>query len=179
MGVKIFRDDNWNRIRNGIISRRDIMRLDKEKDRELIGYLFFHAPETSRMSMMQYASDHYGVNEEPEPLKNTDDPRDAFFWEYAVLREQIMQEKDREVLKAAALHSSDYAAALFAFCRITGYALHPEKCDAYSYRTYECGILPDTTDADITDICQNIIKERGLLKDVAEVCKRNQKTEYQ
>ena len=36
MGIKIFRDDNWHRITNGIISRKDIMHLDGEKDRELI-----------------------------------------------------------------------------------------------------------------------------------------------
>ena len=45
MGVRIFRDDNWHRITNGVISRKDIMRLDREKDRELIGYLAAHAPE--------------------------------------------------------------------------------------------------------------------------------------
>ena len=28
MGIKIFRDDNWHRITNGIISRKDIMHLD-------------------------------------------------------------------------------------------------------------------------------------------------------
>ena len=45
MGVKVFRDDNWKRIIGGDISRRDIMDLDGEKDRELIGYLIAHAPE--------------------------------------------------------------------------------------------------------------------------------------
>ena len=29
MGVKIFRDDNWNRIKSGIISRKDIIYLDE------------------------------------------------------------------------------------------------------------------------------------------------------
>jgi hypothetical protein len=33
MGVKIYRDNNWNRIKNGIISRKDLMHLDKDKDR--------------------------------------------------------------------------------------------------------------------------------------------------
>ena len=45
MGIKIFRDDNWHRITNGIISRKDIMHLDGEKDRELIRFLTAHAPE--------------------------------------------------------------------------------------------------------------------------------------
>ena len=41
MGIKIFRDDNWHRITNGIISRKDIMHLDGEKDRELISDQIF------------------------------------------------------------------------------------------------------------------------------------------
>ena len=89
MGIKIFRDDNWNRIKGGIISRKDIMHLDAEKDRELIGYLIAHSPESSRGSMMEYAAEKYGVDELPEAPVNVDDPSDVFFREYAVLREQV------------------------------------------------------------------------------------------
>lgn len=89
MGIKIFRDDNWHRITNGVISRKDIMNLDGEKDRELIGYLIAHAPESCLGSMMKYATEKYGVERPPEPRLNIDDPDDTFFWEYAVLREQI------------------------------------------------------------------------------------------
>ena len=42
MGVNVFKDDNWHRIKNGVISRRDIMHLDGEKDKGLIAYLILH-----------------------------------------------------------------------------------------------------------------------------------------
>ena len=144
MGVKIFRDDNWKRIRSGDISRMDIMHLDGEKDRELIGYLIAHAPEPRRRSMMQYASEKYGVDAFPEPRINIDDPEDDLFWEYAVLREQVVREEDRDILEAA-LHDPDHSVAAFAFCRLTGYSFTPDECDAYSYRTFSCDILPGTT----------------------------------
>ena len=77
MGVKIFRNDNWSRIKSGVIYRRDVMGLDPDGDRELIGYLIAHAPEPSRLSMIKYASEKYGMDEMPEPRVNTDDPEDA------------------------------------------------------------------------------------------------------
>ena len=60
MGVKIFRDDNWNRIKSGIISRKDIMHLNREKDKVLIGYLIAHATEPCCQSMMKFAAEKYG-----------------------------------------------------------------------------------------------------------------------
>ena len=73
MGVRIFRDNNWSRITDGIISRKDIMHLDKEKDKALIGYLIAHASEPCRISMMKYAAEKYGMDEVPEPQRNIDD----------------------------------------------------------------------------------------------------------
>ncbi len=175
MGVKIFREDNWQRIKNGIISRQDIMRLDGEKDRELIAYLIGHAPSSARMSMLEYAARKYGMNGLPEDLINIDDPKDTFFWEYAVLSEQIKQEDDREILINTALHHPDYGPAAFAFCRLSGYSFPPDECDAYSYRTFACGILPGMTKNDIQEFCQMIIEKGGRFKDVAEECLRNQK----
>ena len=169
MGVKIFRDDNWKRITSGDISSRDIMHLDREKDRELIGYLITHAPDPRRRSMMQYASEKYGVDGFPEPRINIDDPEDDFFWEYAVLREQVIREEDHDVLKMAALHDSDHSVAAFAFCRLTGYSFTPDECDAYSYRTYGCGILPGVTTEDIQEFCRMMIVERGPFRDVAGI----------
>ena len=134
MGIKLFRNDNWDRIRNG------------DKDRELIGYMIAHAPEPRRRSMMQYAVGKYGMDGFPKPRINTDDSEDTFFWEYAVLREQVVREEDREVLEAA-LHDPDRSVAAFAFCRLTGYSFPPDECDAYSYRTFSCDILPGMTDA--------------------------------
>lgn len=175
MGVKIFRDDNWNRITSGVISRKDIMRLDGEKDRALIGYLIAHAPEPCRSSMMKYAMDKYGIDELPEPRINIDDPDDTFFWEYVVLREQVMQEDDRDALKAAALHSSNHGVAAFAFCRLTGYRFLPSECDAYSYRTFSCGRIFGMSEERIREFCQMMIEEGGSFKDEAHEILRGQK----
>ena len=168
MGVKIFRDDNWNRIKSGVISRRDILHLDAEKDRELIGYLITHAPEPCRWSMMKYAAEKYGMDELPAPRINIDDPEDTFLGEYAVLHEQVVQEDDQEALKAAALYSSNHEIAAFAFCRLTGYSFPPSECDAYSYRTFDCGIMPGMTTEGIREFCHIIIAQGGPFKEAAE-----------
>ncbi len=170
MGVKIFRDDNWNRISSGIISRRDIMHLDGEKDRELIGYLICHAPALCGLSMLKYACEKYGIDEMPEPLKNIDDPEDPYYAEYFVLQEQVVREEDADVLKETALHGSNYDMAAFAFCRLTGYSFPASDCDAYSYRTFSCDILPGMTTEDIRDFCRRLIMEGGPLKNAAEEC---------
>jgi hypothetical protein len=175
MGVKIFRDDNWHGIANGVISRKDIMHLDGEKDRELIGYLLAHAPEPCRSSMMKYAAENYGMDELPAPRINIDDPEDTFFWEYAVLREQVAREDDRDALKAAALHCADRGVAAFAFCRLTGYRFPPGACGAYSYRTFDCGVLPGMTAEDIRVFCRTVIEGGRPFANVAEECLRHQK----
>ena len=154
MGVKIFRDDNWNRIKSGIISRKDIMHLNRENDKVLIGYLIAHATEPCRQSMMKYAAEKYGLYDFPE---------------------QVIREDDADVLKEVALHSSDYDMAAFAFCRLTGYRFPPSECDAYSYRTFDCGILPGMTAEDIREFCRKVIEERGRFANVAEECLRHQK----
>ena len=173
MGIKIFRDNNWNRIRNGIISRKDIMDLDNERDSELIRYLIAHAPEPCRSSMMKYAVEEYGMEDLPKPQKNIDDLNDPYYEEYLVLHEQVVREDDAEELKEAALHSPNYDMAAFAFCRITGYSFPASDCDAYSYRTFSCGTLPGMTTEDIREFCRVMIEEGGPLKDVAKECLRN------
>ena len=175
MGVKIFRDDNWNRIKSGIISRKDIMHLNREKDKVLIGYLIAHATEPCRQSMMKYAAEKYGLYDFPEQQKNIDDPNDPYYEEYFVLQEQVIREDDADVLKEVALHSSDYDMAAFAFCRLTGYRFPPSECDAYSYRTFDCGVLPGMTAEDIREFCRKVIEERGRFANVAEECLRHQK----
>ena len=173
MGVRIFRDGNWERIRSGIISRRDMMGLHPEHDRELIGYLIRHAPEASRISMMKYAAEKYGMAELPQPVVNIDDPEDTFYWEYAVLREQAEREDDRDALIAAALSDADRGIAAFAFCRLTGCSFQAGENDAYSYRTFSCKMLPDATAKSITAFCRMMIEKGGPLKDEAEECLRD------
>ncbi len=173
MGVKIFRDDNWNRLTSGAVSRKDIMHLDGEKDRELIGYLIAHAHEPCRSSMRKYASEKYGMDELPQPNQNTDDPNDPFYEEYYVLQEQVIREDDADVLKEAALHSSCYDMAAFAFCRLTGYSFPPNECDAYSYRTFDCGIMPGMTTEEVRAFGRTMIEERGRFADMAAECLRH------
>ena len=175
MGVKIFRDDNWNRIKSGIISRKDIMHLNRENDKVLIGYLIAHATEPCRQSMMKYAAEKYGLYDFPEQQKNIDDPNDPYYEEYFVLQEQVIREDDADVLKEVALHSSDYDMAAFAFCRLTGYRFPPSECDAYSYRTFDCGVLPGMTAEDIREFCRKVIEERGKFANVVDECLRHQK----
>jgi hypothetical protein len=122
MGIKIFRSDNWNRIKNGNILRRDLMGLHPDRDVELIRYLIARAPEASRSSMMKYAAEKYNLDEMPEPPENIDDPNDAHYEVYFVLQEQVAREEDADILKDAALYNSDYDMAAFAFCRLTGYS---------------------------------------------------------
>ncbi len=179
MGVKIFRDDNWNRIKSGVISRRDIIHLDGKKDRELIGYLIRHATEQCSSSMLRYAAAQYGIDKLPEPQTNIDDPKDPYYEEYFVLKEQVILEDDYNVLKEAALHNANYDMAAFAFCRLTGYSFPPSECDAYNYRTFDCGIMPGMTTEDIREFCRAVIKERGRFADVAEECLCHQKDSNQ
>ena len=176
MGIKIFRDDNWNRIRCGDITRRDIMRLDPDLDRELIGYLLHHAQPACAASIMNYAAEKYGIQELPEPPVNPDEPADTFFWEYMVLQEQAARENDTESLTEAALHGSDYGMAAFAFCRLTGYRFPADPCDAYSYRTFRCDRIPGLTEEKVRVFCRTVIEKEGPLKNAAEECLHHQKT---
>ncbi len=168
MGVRVFRGDNWNRIKNGIISRKDIMHLDAQKDRELIRYLTAHAAEPCRRSIVRYAAEKYKMEELPEPRKNIDDLDDPYYEEYFVLQEQVVLEDNADVLREAAMNGSDYDMAAFAFCRLTGYSFPQSDCDAYSYRTFSCSMLPGTTAESITEVCQRMIDERGPLESVAK-----------
>ena len=179
MSVKIFRDNNWNRITNGVISRRDIMHLNGIKDRELIGFLIRHASSECGRSVEKYVKEKYGIDEMPELPVNIDDPDDPYYEAYFVLREQAGREDDIDVLKEAVLHSSDYDMAAFAFCRLTGYSFPADNCDAYSYRTFSCDVMPGMTAERIREFCEMLIRKGDRFKDVAEEYLRSQKTDDQ
>ena len=179
MGVKIFRGDNWERIWNGVISRGDIINLDGEGDIELIGYLIRHAPPECSKSMLEYARDRYGMDEIPGTPSNIDVPDDIRYEEYLVLREQVVREDDYGVLEDAALNRQNYDMAAFAFCRLTGCSFPPSECDAYSYRTFDCGIMPGIATEDIREFCRAVIEERGRCADMAEERLRDQKDSNQ
>ena len=65
--------------------------------------------------------------------------------------------------------------AAFAFCRLTGYRFPASDCDAYSYRTFDCGIMFGMTTEDIRKFFQMMIEKKGRFADVAEECLRHQK----
>ena len=164
MGVKIFRDDNWDRIEMGIVTRRDILGLDPVEDRHLLDYLILH----SREVLKDMAMRKYHIEEMPEPRVNVDDPPDEIYRTYFVLREQVEREDDIEVLKAAAFRTYRTSLSTFAFCRLTGYSWPPSECDAYSYRTYECDKCPDMTKEDIESFCVEMIRNNGQYRHEAE-----------
>ena len=62
MGVKIFRENNWDRLEAGMISLWDIRGLDREKDRRLIEYLILKGRDRLKEKIMR----QYGIAEMPE-----------------------------------------------------------------------------------------------------------------
>lgn len=164
MGVLVFRDGNFGRLEEGVVSGRDLLGLDREKDRQLIEWLLPMVSGSKREVIMR----RYGMEELPKETVNTDDPADLLYRTYFVLREQVMREKDEEVLKEAAFGNRRESMGRFAFCRLTGFAWEPDACDAYSYRTWECGLKSGFTRADIEDFCREMADRRGPFEKEAE-----------
>lgn len=157
MGAYIYRDDKWDEMQYGVISRQDIMRLDPEEDRYLIEWFVLHA----REPINKIAMHKYGITEMPEELVNVDDPGDETFRTYYVLREQAARESSYEVLREHAFGDRWNDMSRFAFCRLTGFSWPPDECDAYSYRTYWCGLMSDVMREDIEDLCCEMIEKDG------------------
>ena len=165
MAVKIFRDDNWDRRRHGVISGGDILGLDREKDRYLFDWLLLRLNGSKQKKIME----RYHSSALPEEAVNIDDPDDEIFGFYSVLAEQVRRETDREALKTAAFRKERDSIGKFAFCRLTGFCWPPDACDAYSYRTYGCGLLADSDRQDIEAFCREMIEKSGAYqKEAAE-----------
>ena len=110
---------------------------------------------------------YYRVHARKLP-ENIDDPNDAHYEVYFVLQEQVAREEDADVLKDAALNNSDYDMAAFAFCRLTGYSFPSSECDAYSYRTFSCDIMPGMTEESIREFCMEVIEKGDRFKEAAQ-----------
>lgn len=164
MGVKIFRENNWDRLEAGMISLWDIRGLDREKDRRLIEYLILKGRDRLKEKIMR----QYGIAEMPEEPVNIDDPEDEIYRTYFVLREQVEREDDAEVLKTVAFRKQRDSLSRFAFCCLTGYSWPPSECDAYSYRTYECERCIGMTDEDVRAFCTEMIQCGGPFADEAK-----------
>ena len=168
MGVKIFREDNWDRLEAGMITLWDIRGLDREKDYQLIEYLILHGRARLKEKIMR----QYGITEMPEERVNVDDPSDEIYRTYGVLLEQVEREDDVQALKTAAYRKPRDSRSMFAFCYLTGYSWLPSECDAYSYRTYDCGRCSGMTDEDVLDFCDEMIKRGGPFADEAKEVRR-------
>ena len=156
MGIKLYQNSDWVFIEDIIPSVRDIMGLDRQLDRELINYLFLRAPKKLQGQMAR----KYKLLEMPEERINPEDAGDEIYRTYFLFKEQVRREPDRESLRHAAFHASGNAGK-FAFCRLTGYSWPSPWCDAYSYRTYSCGLKSDILREDIEDFCREMIEKKG------------------
>lgn len=156
MGIQIYRYGNWKKIDYLTTSLRDFSGLDREKDRELINYLILHAPKVAHEKLAR----RFGLEKVPVPRVNIEDKNDKVYPTYFLLREQVERETDYEVLREVAFSDCGDAGS-FAFCRLTGFSWPPDQCDAYSYRTFACGLKSGVTRKDIEDLCREMIEKNG------------------
>ncbi len=151
-------EENWIKWEEKDFSRLSILlpALNKEKDKLLLTYLAVYG----KNNVQTYAMRKLGSSETPALPVNPDDPHDDGYAPYLVLREQVMRESDYWVLKKAAFHAPK-PMSRFAFCRLTGCSWIPEEDQAYSYRTYSCGLKRDVSREDIEDLCREMINEKA------------------
>ena len=156
--MRPFMEENWRVWEEKDFSSRGLFRdrPDKEKDKWLLTYLAVYG----RGHVQKMAMHILNISEIPELRVNPDDVYDEQYVPYLVLREQVMRESDYWVLKKAAFHAPRLMAR-FAFCRLTGCSWIPEWDDAYSYRTYSCGLKSDVSRDDIEDLCREMIDQKG------------------
>ena len=137
-------------------SEQEIRDLDPIEDRHYLEYIVQYARGARRRRIM----DKLGISELPEKKVNYEDPSDPDYEEYFLLREQVAREPDAEVLKEAA-YEAPTQMACFAFCYLTKYSYPSPWCDAYSYRTYECGWKEGMTTEDVEEFCREMIAVQG------------------
>ena len=156
MGIRIFKRDNWSRWEDGFFGYGDFRKLDPEKDRLLLAYMLSRCDEGKRTRV----TEKLGITEVPALPVNVDDEDDERYAPYLVMQEQVMREEDYWTLREAAFEAPG-PMRRFAFCRLTGYSWPPDECDAYSYRTYSCGLKSGLTREDIECFCREMIDNRG------------------
>ena len=137
-------------------SEQEIRDLDPIEDRYYLEYIVQYASCVSLKCIMR----KLGISELPEKMVNYEDPSDPDYEEYFLLREQVAREPDAEVLKEA-VYEAPTQMAKFAFCRLTKYSYPSPCCDAYSYRTYECGWKEGMTTEDVVEFCREMIAVQG------------------
>ena len=137
-------------------SEQEIRDLDPVEDRHYLEYIVQYARGVRHKWIMR----KLGISELPEKMVNYEDPSDPDYEEYFLLREQVAREPDAEVLKEA-VYEAPTQMAKFAFCRLTQYSYPSPCCDAYSYRTYECGWKEGMTTEDVVEFCREMIAVQG------------------
>ena len=137
-------------------SEQEIKNLDPIEDRRYLEYMVQYALGWRKKKIMK----KLGISELPEKRENMEDRSDPDYTEYFVLEEQVAREPDAEVLKEAVYEASTQMAK-FAFCYLTKYSYFSPWCDAYSYRTYNCGWKEGMTTEDVVEFCREMIAVQG------------------
>lgn len=170
-GGKLFRKENLNTWTPGdlylLFPSADIRYMDPDRDRLLLQNIARNAQGTQRKAALR----RLGVSEVPEadPDHVSDDIFDESYW---ILDEQVCAMEDMadiETLKEAAFAPRCEAGA-FAFCRLTGYSFLPPECDAYSHRTFDCGLHPQMGPEDVRAFCREMVRRQGPYAEEAKAC---------
>ena len=147
LGVRLFRDDSLELLRNGYISSADFRELDRVRDKLLLDYLIVQAPDRYRERSMR----RYGLTEVPELLTDPDWPEGDDYHVFQMLKEQVQRESDREALKKAAFDNCEPVIRRFAFYRLSG-------CSFVYPTDYRCGLKSDMLREDIEEFCKEMAK---------------------
>lgn len=157
IGIKIFREDNWDRWMEDDFIRTDTRRLNRRKDRYLLEYMAVYGnPDVSKWAMKAL-----GVSEVPDSVGGIGCAyiEDKIYQRHFVEHEQVMRETDYWALEKAA-YEAPYELAWPAFCRITGIScLDPPVVDIYNPGPY--GLKSDMSREDIEQLCREMIERNG------------------
>lgn len=158
MGVQIFKDGDWDRIREGYVFLSDFHGLDRQMDRRLIEFLIRHMSDRHKEKTMR----RFGISALPEEKEKADPLHPNF----PLFLEQVRREDDYEVLREAALSGDDPDLSFLAFCRLTGFRRPPfaGEDDGYGF----CGLKSDILREDIEDLCREMIGTGGPYECEAE-----------
>ena len=157
IGIKIFREDNWDRWMEDDFIRTDTRRLNRRKDRYLLEYMAVYGnPDVSKWAMKAL-----GVSEVPDSIGGIGCAysEDKIYQRHFVEHEQVMRETDYWALEKAA-YEAPYELAWPAFCRITGIScLDPPVIDIYNPGPY--GLKSNMSREDIEQLCREMIERNG------------------
>jgi hypothetical protein len=156
MSIRVFRKSKWRDLEQGYLLFSDCVGLDPVLDRLLIervaGKLVRRIRDDNSERWMSVFLRKYGFSKAPEERDDR-----------LVLREQVVRENDKEVLKEAAFRNRKHDVGRFAFCRLTGYNLDFPESDGSDRddNPYSCGLKSDMIREDIEEFCREMIEKEG------------------